>query len=153
MKTAAGRQVPILFPTPLLNFFMLSELANKYSHSRLFGRMDRSWDVSGKPAQVDWLTGAFLILRPEALQKVGPFDEEFFLYFEEVDLCQRLKQAGYEIWFWPDIQVTHVGGASAKEQELQISQSGSLITLWHIRSSLLYYRKYHGGAGMVDFTV
>ena len=132
------------FPSVWLDFLMISGLQNKYSKSRMFGRMDRSWDDSMQAAKVDWVTGAFLIVRPEALQKAGPFDEEFFLYFEEVDLCRRFKLAGYEVWYWPDIVVVHLGGESAKGGDLEVSRSGTQVMLWHMRSSLIYYRKYHG---------
>jgi hypothetical protein len=80
------------------------------------------------------------------LDKVGLFDPQFFLYGEEVDLCRRIKKAGYEIWYWPDISVLHIGGESSRQiKDLALSSSGSTqLVLWRMRSTLLYYRKHYG---------
>lgn len=61
---------------------------------------------------VDWVTGASVMLRREALRQTGLFDDGFFLYFEEVELMHRLKRSGWRIWSEPDSIVTHIGGAS-----------------------------------------
>jgi GT2 family glycosyltransferase len=80
------------------------------------------------------------------LKKVGLFDPRFFMYSEEVDLCRRIKRAGYEICYWPDILVIHIGGESSRQiKDLEHSFSGSTqLVLWRMRSTLLYYRKHHG---------
>jgi GT2 family glycosyltransferase len=137
-----------MFPSPLNYLLAVSGLAAKYPHSRFFGRADRTWAGVLEPAMVDWVPGAFSILRREALERVGFFDERFFLYCEEVDLCRRIKAAKYEVWYWPDIEVTHLGGESAKTlNSYQMSTAGSQIMLWKMRAVLLYYRKHHGLAG------
>jgi GT2 family glycosyltransferase len=67
------------------------------------------------------------------------------LYSEEVDLCRRIKQAGHQIWYWPDIVVIHVGGESSRQvKSLEMSSTGSQLVSWRMRSMLLYYRKHHG---------
>lgn len=133
------------FPSPLNDLLALSGLAARFPRSRWFGRFDRTWADPAKPARVDWVPGAFTILRREALACIGNFDERFFLYYEEVDLCRRLAAAGYEIWYWPDLLVTHIGGASSKTvRKVSFSTAGSQLTLWRMRSALLYYRKHHG---------
>jgi GT2 family glycosyltransferase len=76
-----------MFPSLLTDFFVLTGLASKFPKSHLFGSFDRTWADPMLPAQTDWVPGAFSIIRTEALTKVGPFDPEFFLYSEEVDLC------------------------------------------------------------------
>jgi len=137
------------FPSLLNEFLMISGLAAKYPKSRLMGRSERTWDDPLRPAPVDWVPGTCAIIRRQALEKIGYFDERFFFYFEEVDLCRRIKRAGYEVWYWPDILVTHLGGASAKTiDSLHFSPPGSQLTLWRMRSQLLYYRKYHGALGV-----
>ena len=136
------------FPSPLNDFLTLSGLAARYPRSRFFGRFDRTWADPREPAQVDWTPGAFSIIRREALEKVGHFDERFFLYYEEVDLCRRIKAAGYSVWYWPDVVVTHVGGESSRTvKRLSLSSSGSQLALWRMRSALLYYYKHHGSSG------
>ncbi len=124
---------------------VLTGLAGKFPRSRLFGRFDRTWADTYAAAPVDWVPGAFSIVRPEALRKVGNFDPAFFLYYEEVDLCRRMKRAGYEIWYWPDVVITHIGGESSRQlKSLEFSGAAAQVALWRMRSTLLYYRKHHG---------
>lgn len=133
------------FPSVLNEFLSLSGLSAKRPRSRFFGKVDRTWADPMLAAEVDWVPGAFSIIRREALEKAGYFDENFFLYYEEVDLCRRLKEKGYGIQYWPDIVVTHLGGESSKTvTSLTMSKSGAQLTLWRMRSELLYYRKHHG---------
>jgi len=133
------------FPSLLNEFLVLSGLAARFPKSRFFGRFDRTWDDSQHAVEVDWVPGAFTLIRRSALEAVGYFDERFFLYYEEVDLCRRFREAGWSIWYWPDAVIRHWGGESSKTVENQaFSSSGSQLTLWRMRSQLLYYRKHHG---------
>jgi GT2 family glycosyltransferase len=89
---------------------------------------------------VDWVTGAALVLRREALEAVGLFDEEFFLYSEEVDLQFRLRQAGWEVHYFPEVTVVHYESQfSAGIPDRRINE------MW--RSRHRYWRKHHSGAG------
>ena len=134
-----------MFPTVFNHLFVLSGLASRFPQSRLFGHFDRTWANEGEAAAVDWVPGAYSILRAEALAAAGAFDPRFFLYYEEVDLCKRIKQKGYSVWYWPDIVVVHIGGESSRQiKSLELSRSGAQLTLWRMRSMLLYYRKHHG---------
>ena len=137
-----------MFPSLLNDLLMMSGLAAHYPRSHVLGRADRTWADPGEAAPVDWVPGAFSIIRKEALDRVGYFDERFFLYYEEVDLCRRIKDAGYQIWYWPDIKIVHLGGESSKRiPGLKVSASGTQLTLWRMQSELLYYRKHHGASG------
>jgi GT2 family glycosyltransferase len=134
-----------LYPSVLNDFLTLSGLAAKYPKSRFFGRFDRTWADPDLAEDVDWVPGAFSIVRKTVLDRVGPFDEQFFLYYEEVDLCRRIQAAGYTVRYWPDVRVIHLGGESSKTVgTVQMSASGSQLTLWRMRSEFLYYRKHHG---------
>lgn len=136
------------FPSLLNELLTLSGLAARYPRSRLFGRFDRTWADPAAPAEVDWVPGAFAIMPSSAMRALGGFDERFFLYYEEVDLCRRLRHAGWQVWYRPEIKVYHLGGASAQSvPNLEISSSGSQLALWRMRSALLYYRKHHGPSG------
>jgi GT2 family glycosyltransferase len=133
------------FHSILGDAIVLTGLAAKFPRSKFFGRFDRTWADENQPAQVDWVPGAFTILRPSALERVGYFDPVFFLYYEEVDLCLRMKRAGIPVWYWPDIVVVHIGGESSRQlTELEFSPMASQVVLWRMRSTLLYYRKHHG---------
>ena len=115
-----------MFPNVLNDLIVLPGLATRYPESRIFGRLDRTWADALEPAEVDWVPGAYAMVRAEALAAVGDFDPRFFLYYEEVDLCLRLKRMGYSIWYWPDISVVHLGGESSRQiQSLEWSPNWS----------------------------
>jgi GT2 family glycosyltransferase len=132
-----------MFPTVRTDALVMTGLAARYPKSKFFGYFDRTWADPSQPAQVDWVPGAFSIIRADVLEEVGLFDPRFFLYAEEVDLCRRIKNAGYAIWYWPDILVTHVGGESSRNMS-DVDLSGAQVVHWRMRSTLLYYRKHHG---------
>jgi hypothetical protein len=94
------------------------------------------WDLD-TPRRVDVLQGACLLLRRAALDQVGFLDEEYFMYSEEVDLCQRLKRAGWSLYWVPEAQVVHYGGQSTQ-------QVAAEMFLQLYQSKLLYFRKHHG---------
>lgn len=135
-----------MFPNLLNHFLTLSGLAYKYPKSKFFGRFDRTWANPNLAAEVDWVPGAYSIIRHDVLKQVNYFDEKFFLYYEEVDLCRRVKQAGYAVWYFPDVMVVHIGGESSKTLRLNMSDSGSQISLWQMRSALIFYYKHYGTA-------
>jgi GT2 family glycosyltransferase len=134
-----------MFPGIFSDFLVMTGLAAKYPNSKFFGAFDRTWADPMEAAEVDWVPGAFSIIRADALAKVGFFDPDFFLYSEEVDLCRRIKAAGYKILYWPDIVVIHIGGESSRQiKTLEMSSAGAQLIRWRMRSTLLYYRKHHG---------
>jgi GT2 family glycosyltransferase len=91
-----------------------------------------------KPAPVDQPMTSCLLLRGEALRAVGGFDETFPIFFNDVDLCWRLRQAGWEIWFVPEAKVTHHHGASTKQVRRAM--------IWESHRGLhRYYRKHYRG--------
>lgn len=86
---------------------------------------------------VDEVTGAALMVRRSVIDRIGGMDESFFMYYEEVDLCYRIKQSGWRTVFVPDAVVTHLGGRSAS----QISVMSRILML---TSLLIFFRKYRG---------
>ena len=84
--------------------------------------------------RVDWVTGAFFLLRTSLMQQLGGFDEDYFLYFEETDFCHRARQQGWQTWFQPGLQVCH-------QKPLQNRAVSPIIRLWTRHSRLLYFRK------------
>lgn len=128
------------FPSIWGDALGLAGLSARFPHSP-----DRAWASPDGPADVDWVPGAFAILRREALNKSGLFDPAFFRYFEEVDLCRRIKSAGFRVVYWPDVVVTHIGCESARQTLASLfSERGTEIVLWRLRSTFIYYRKHHG---------
>lgn len=133
-----------MFPTLRDELFTLTGLAARFPSNKWLARLDRRWADPEQPAQVDWIPGAFVFIPAQLFSRLGGFDERFFMYYEEVDLCRRIKDAGYQVHYWPELKATHIGGESAKTvQQARISRSGSQLEGWRMRSALLYYRKHH----------
>jgi N-acetylglucosaminyl-diphospho-decaprenol L-rhamnosyltransferase len=120
-----------------------------FRHVFLFRRQHREWLRSGFPydrqADADQLMGAALMLRRAALNQVGLLDERFFLYYEEVDLCHRLRRAGWRAVFVPDATITHLGGQSSR----QVPVAARIMML---ESLLGYFRKHRGKIATGLFT-
>jgi GT2 family glycosyltransferase len=122
----------------------LSPATEWRQRSRVRGVRDRDPQVleevereSRRPAEPDWVSGACLLARTEALDAVGRFDAGYFLYEEDVDLCLRLRRAGWRILFHPDAEVVHHLGRSA-------AQAPGRVRLDYQRSHLRYYRRHRG---------
>jgi len=69
--------------------------------------------------QVDWVSGAALFIRKELFEKLGGFDEDFFMYFEDVDLCKRARAASFDVLLYSDFHVVHFGGKSFEDKKIQ----------------------------------
>ena len=88
-------------------------------------------------AQVDEVSGACMLVRRAAIDKVGMLDERFFMYYEEVDWCRRFKDAGFTVWYLPEAEVIHHWAQGSRKAGLATSHIA-------FRSQYLYYRKHHG---------
>ena len=89
-----------------------------------------------EPVQADWMLAAFLLLRREMLEELGGFDEGYRLYGEDIDLCYRAAQAGWERWYVPQAIVQHAHAAVTDRRFL------TRQTLWHWRSIARFVRKH-----------
>ncbi|MDW8328014.1 MAG: glycosyltransferase family 2 protein [Anaerolineales bacterium] len=126
------------FPTLLTAFFESTWLQPLAPRSVLDHYYARDLPAD-RPAEVDWIVGAALLLRREAYQQVGGFDEGFFMYSEELDLCRRMKAAGWKVVHLPAARILHHEARS----------SAQVPAATHIRfnaSKVRYFRKYHGAA-------
>lgn len=92
------------------------------------------------PIQVDWVSGASMMIRRTAFDAAGGMDEGFFLYWEDADLCRRLRDAGWGTTYHPGASVTHVGGRSSRS-------STRSIVAFH-QSAYRYFRKHAGPIGV-----
>ncbi len=88
------------------------------------------------PVQADWMLGAFLLMRRELLDEIGGWDAGFRHYCEDIDLCYRAAQAGWERWYVPEAVVTHAYAAVIDQRFL------SRHTLWHARGMARFVRKH-----------
>jgi hypothetical protein len=118
--------------------FCESTLLQQWFPNNRFARSYYMCDRSPEePQPVDWLVGAALMIRREAWQQVGPLDEGFFMYFEELDWCRRCRAAGWEVHYLPAAEILHHEGKSSE-------QVAVARTIRFQRSKIRYFRKYHG---------
>jgi hypothetical protein len=87
---------------------------------------DPSWNRLTTARAVDWIGGAFMLLRSSAVHATGPLDESFFFYGEDTELCHRLCKKGWLVFFDPTAEITHLGGASSKPSQLQNRKKAQL---------------------------
>lgn len=118
------------FPTCTRIFAHVSGLSR-------FGRLPRRREHS-RFSHPDYVQGSFFFIRKSAFEQSGGFNEAFFLYGEEVDLCQRLQRAGLRIDYNPDLTITHHGGASTRNSALHLG--------YFVSSCLYLYREHRSEA-------
>jgi GT2 family glycosyltransferase len=127
--TLRGEWVAALFLRPLAH---LSDWFISDTYTGWKGDTERT---------VDWVSGCSLFARREILERITGFDAQFFYYYEDVDLCRRIWQAGYPIIFTPNMSITHLGGQSTKRFPIAF-QLDSKITRYR------YFYKYFGKQGV-----
>ncbi len=101
--------------------------------SRVNGRLHHAQ----RATHVDVVLGACILIRGEAWRDVGPLDEGYFMYLEEVDWCHRARQRGWQVWFEPAATAEHVAGAATRQHA-----EAMRAQLW--QSRLRYYQRFHG---------
>jgi N-acetylglucosaminyl-diphospho-decaprenol L-rhamnosyltransferase len=102
------------FPTPEVAFYRLVGLAALFPRSRRFGRYNMTYLDPAETAEVDAITGAFMLVRGEVVETVGLLDEAFFFYGEDLDWAYRIKEQGWKIYYYPAVQVYHWKRASSR---------------------------------------
>jgi GT2 family glycosyltransferase/lipopolysaccharide/colanic/teichoic acid biosynthesis glycosyltransferase len=126
------------FPTPWVAFSRIVGLSKLCPKSRLFGQYNLTYLDPDTEIQVDVLSGSLMMLRKKALDEVGLFDEDYFMYGEDIDLSYRIKKAGWQILYTPATKAIHYKGESTKKSEF------SAITRFY-STMLIFIRKHFGG--------
>jgi GT2 family glycosyltransferase len=101
-------------PTPKVAFFRLSGLSRVFPNNQTVARYNLTYLNPDEPHEVDAVSGAFLMIRREAVDEIGLLDERFFMYGEELDWCLRAKRAGWTVMYHPDAEIIHYKGESTK---------------------------------------
>ena len=104
------------FPTPQVAAYRFSGLGRLFPNSPRFGRYNLTHLSPDLTTEVDSVVGAFMLIRGEALAKVGLLDEQFFMYAEDLDLCYRIKQCGWQVWYNSAVTVLHYKGQSSRQR-------------------------------------
>ncbi len=125
------------FPSMLQNVVhgFLGELWPENPLSRSYQMKDLRRD---RPCYVDWVSGAAMLLRREAAEEVGGFDETYFMYVEDVDICWRLRENGYRVVFHPAFRLIHHIGRASSQQSLRMLYK-------HHRSMFIFFRRRYKG--------
>lgn len=129
------------FPTPLASFLYFF-----LKNDKLYHLTDRNMS---KTHEVDSVVGAFMLIRKSVLDKAGYFDEDYFLYGEDLDLCYRVKEAGFKVMYVPEVKIKHIKGVSSgiKEHSQERSSASlptrSLATNYFYKTMILFYKKHY----------
>ncbi len=126
------------FPTPEVSFYRLFGLSKLFPSSKRFGRYNLTYLDPNHVAEVDSVVGAFMLVRGEALEKVGLLDEGFFMYGEDLDWAYRIKQLGWKVYYNGTVEVLHYKGESSRQRSLATSFE-------FYRAMLTFYRKHYAG--------
>jgi len=120
------------FPTPTVAFYRMTGLSRLFPHSKIFGRYNLTFLPEDQVTPVDALSGSCMFLRRSALfssdeypsdhEVAGLFDEGFFMYGEDLDLCYRIQKAGWNIYYTPETQIIHYKGESTKKGEIKYTR-------------------------------
>ncbi|OGB87788.1 hypothetical protein A3J44_02080 [candidate division WOR-1 bacterium RIFCSPHIGHO2_02_FULL_45_12] len=138
------------FPTLKTQLYTSLFLDSLLPKTKLFGRHLMGYWQHNEVKEVDQPMGAAILFRKETLDKVGLFDENIFIFSDEVDLCFRIKKAGWKIFFTPGAQIVHYGGQSFKQwQGLKAALRGGYI--W--RKSRNYFFGKHYGSWTVPILI
>lgn len=131
------------FPTLEVMLYSALFLDQLFPKSRIFGKYFMTWWDFNETREVDQPMGSALMIKKEALDKAGLFDENIFIWFDEVDLCYRIKKAGWKIYFTPDAQIKHHLSQSFRQWK-KIPQMIRGAVIW--RKSRNYFFRKHKGA-------
>jgi GT2 family glycosyltransferase len=125
------------FPTPLTAMFGRQSFLNKVFPNNRVSRKEFICHHCNmtRPIEVDWVSGACMVLRKQALDEAGGFDERFFLYWEDADLCKRLTKTGWRIIYFPPSEVYHISGTS--------SETAPFFSIFHFHKSCYRYYRRH----------
>lgn len=122
-------------PSPRVAFYKIFGLSFFFPKSRIFGKYHLGFLDTNQTNEVDVLSGAFMLMRKEVLEKTGAFDEKFFMYGEDIDLSYRITKAGYKNYYFPGTTIIHYKGESTKK--------GSLNYVFVFYNAMIIFARKH----------
>ncbi len=106
------------FPGPWTSFTKIAGLSKLFPKSKFFSKYNLTYLDENKVNEVDAISGSFMLFTREVYEKVGGFDPQFFMYGEDLDLCYRVQQAGYKVFYVPNTEIIHYKGESTKRSSI-----------------------------------
>ncbi len=137
------------FPTPWNALSHFSGLSKVFPDSLFFNGYHMAWKDLDKAHEIDALAGAFMIVRREAGEQAGWWDEDYFFYGEDIDFCYMLKEKGWKIYFVPDVEILHYKGVSGgiKKESQTITTANQETKRWvtnqRFDAMKIFYRKHY----------
>lgn len=126
------------FPTPMTSFFKISGLIHLFPHHKKIAAYYMGNLSDDETHEIDVLPGAYLMVRREALDRIGLLDETFFMYGEDIDFSWRIKQAGYKNYYLPSARIIHYKGESTRK--------GSMNYVYTFYNAMVIFtKKYFSG--------
>lgn len=129
------------FPGPWTSFTKVTGLSTLFPKSKIFARYNLTYLDENKSYEVDAISGSFMMMRRSVYDKVGGFDEQFFMYGEDLDLCYRIQKSGFKVYYVHSTQIIHYKGESTKRSSLDETRvfynAMHLFVKKHLSSSLL----------------
>jgi len=122
-------------PTPMVAFYYFSGLSRLFPKSKRFGHYNLTYMDENEAAHVDVVSGSFMFMPLHLFKTIGGFDERFFMYGEDIDLCFRIRQQGYEVWYYPAIEIIHLKGKSSAKRQIR-------SRFYFYEAMVIYSRKY-----------
>lgn len=118
------------FPSLWVSFCKMSGLTRGFPSSKLFGRYYMGHLSNQAVNKVDILSGAFMMIKKDLLNKTGGFDEQFFMYGEDIDLSYRLQQTGHNNYYFPECAIIHFKGESTRKDSKYVRQFYKAMVLF-----------------------
>jgi len=131
-------------PTPMIAFWKVIGFSKLFPRSKVFARYNLTYLDENQVHAVPAISGSFMMIKKKVLDKVGNFDERFFMYCEDIDLCHRINEEDFKIYYVPTTQIVHYKGESTKKDNLDY------IKTFH-RSLYKFFRKYYDQSHILLF--
>ncbi len=125
------------FPTPMTALYYFLGFDKKHPENRKYGAYHQTFIDNNKTSEVDAVSGAFMIIKKQLYDELGGFDEAFFMYGEDLDICYRAKEKGYKVVYFADAFITHLKGQSGLHKK-------SKNVIYHFHKSMqIFYDKHY----------
>lgn len=131
-------------PTPMIAFWKVIGFSKLFPKSKIFARYNLTYLDENEIYAVPAISGSFMMVKKSVLDVTGDFDERFFMYCEDIDLCHRINERGYKIYYVPTTDIVHYKGESTKKNNLDY------IKTFH-RSLYQFFQKYYGKRHLIFF--
>ncbi len=140
--TAEGQRLRSCFRYPTLREHVTNaSLCKPLGVRHDSGRRDE-WSDFDRPRDVEWVNGACLMVRTQVLDSIGGLDERFFMYFEDVDLCLRIREQGYRISYFPEAEIVHLVGRSSAGNVGYLNLEWELSRIAFVEKHFLVGRRF-----------